>query len=165
MKITKILILFTVMLSCIAGATENMQVQFGAGKMTVELPASLNPPTTISENGFLLIMDKEGRYTLEMTRLGGEEMPKGFGPYAVKEMAKERGLKAHEVGDKVLLQEPFVQRGKGESGVKTTNFSIGVGSSIVTMTLTTPPKEVMSDKMKVLVNQTVNSAISTLTEL
>ncbi|SMF63252.1 hypothetical protein SAMN02745866_04083 [Alteromonadaceae bacterium Bs31] len=165
MRIAKILLLFTVILSSISVANENMKVQFGEGKVTVELPALFDPPA-ITENGFLLKMDKKGRYTLEMTRLGAkEEVPKGFGPYAVMKMAEEKGLKASKVGDKVLMQEPFVQRGKGESGVKTINFSIGVGGSIVTMTLTTPPKGVMSDKMKALVNQTVNSAILTLTEL
>lgn len=165
MKIVKTLMIFIIMFSCNVVAEENMQVQFGAGKLVVEIPSSFEPPK-ISENGFLLTIDKNGRYTLQVTRLGLEkEMPKGFGPYAVNKMAEERKLKAKKNGDKVILQEPFVQRGEGDDGIKTTNFSIGVGSSIVTMTLTTPPKDIMSDEMKSLVNQAVNSVISTLKEL
>lgn len=165
MKIVKTLMIFIIMFSCNVLAEENMKVQFGAGKLVVEFPSSFDPPK-LSDNGLLLTMDKTGRYTLEMTRLVLEKgMPKDFGQYAVNKMAEERKLKVKKIGDKVILQEPFVQRGEGNDGVKTANFSIGFGSSIVTMTLTTPPKDIMSDEMKTLVNQAVNSAISSLKEL
>ena len=166
MKSARIILSILVFLSLSAFAGDTMKVQFGSGKMVVELPYYGNQPK-ITEHGFHLVLDKKGRYILEMTRMDtGEDMPDGFGVYAVQKMADGQNLNASPVGNKLIIQEPFVQRGDGVDGVKTINFSIGVGKSVVTMTLTTPPTEIVnSENMSGKVNSVVNSAVTTVQEI
>ncbi|MGS2724084.1 hypothetical protein ACVBEJ_10095 [Porticoccus sp. GXU_MW_L64] len=165
MKVFKILLCTFIFLSVNSHAEDTIKIQFGSGTMLVELPFFMKKPN-LSQNGFMALIDDEGLYKLEMSKIEvGDDMPDGFGMYAVKKMAEGRGLEVKNLGDRILLQEPFVQHGQGKEGVRNTNFSIGLNKSIVTMTLTTPPNEIIPEDMASKINAAVNSAITTVAEL
>jgi|TARA_Y100001934_G_scaffold179546_1_gene212377 hypothetical protein len=165
MKITKLLFLLGLLLCVNSYAGDTKKVKFGSGIMAVEFPAYINM-TSVTESGLVVLIDDEGTYKLELSRIDvGSDMPDGFGMYAVAKMAEKRGREVKKLGDRVLLQEPPVLGEEGKVEVLTTHLSIGLSKSIITMTLTTPPNDVVPPSMAKRVTEVVNSAITTVAEL
>ncbi len=140
---------------------KGVEIEFGSGLLLVELP-SYTKVINKSQEGFIATFDGKGEYVIEMSRIPskGKRKADGFGAFAVKRMAEQQGQVAKSVGEKAILVERIIET----PTKRTQHFSIGVGGSVVTMTLTLPLLSQASDAFNKRINSVVNAAITSLLE-